>query len=79
MKWRRGPKRVCLKCGSGNDAHQGFETKDEPEPGDLSICWYCGHMAIFTKRGLREPNEEEAERIAHSPKVRAALGFMRRN
>lgn len=49
----------CAKCGKRLDGH--FQTKPGtvPEEGDVSICWYCQNVMIYTRTGLRPMTDEE--------------------
>ena len=45
----------------------------DPEPGDASICLYCGHILIFgDDLKLREPQGREFWELAGDRKVLAA-------
>ena len=56
----------CLKCNADNDGvtcvTDGFEDR-QPGDGDISICIYCGALAVFTDNGtaFRWPTESERE------------------
>jgi hypothetical protein len=56
---------ACLNCGKVTDAASSVGTEATPEPGDISICLYCGHIMAFTDAlTMRELNDEEIVRIA---------------
>jgi len=44
----------CLCCGSPNDAATGIAThhgdRDTPKPGDVMMCFYCGHLMEMGQR-----------------------------
>jgi hypothetical protein len=61
MKERR-----CLRCGESLDAATPILNSEHqpPSPGDVSICFKCNHIAIFTRGGkLREPRADELRSI----------------
>lgn len=62
----------CPHCGRVNELAGGAPDK-APVEGDVSLCWQCGGIAIFTAGGSsRLPTHEEAIEIGQSPEVRAA-------
>jgi hypothetical protein len=64
------PGRTCISCGKLNDQATDPLEEVQPKPGDVSICFYCGHIAVFTlDLTLREPNLEEARDIAGNPEI----------
>jgi len=42
----RMPVTNCPTCGAANDAASG-RTGTVPDPGDVSICAYCGEVCTF--------------------------------
>lgn len=62
----------CHGCGSRIDCVTPVEGLERPGPGDVSICWYCGIVAIFTETGARPPTAAEAMQLAFDPDVRRA-------
>jgi hypothetical protein len=51
---------VCLNCGQTLDGATSLETDNAPRAGDLSICIYCSHVAMFIEGGnLRELDDDE--------------------
>ncbi len=38
---------ICPYCGHSLDVHSTAEGK--PEDGDISICFYCGEIIIFSE------------------------------
>ena len=46
MKTTHLEKQVCPYCGHILDAHSADE--GFPAPGDISICFYCGGLNIFS-------------------------------
>lgn len=69
----------CLKCEAPNDGQAHVEGDDStPEPGDLSICAYCGNLTIFAmgedgNLTIREPNEQERKEIEEDEYVQHLL------
>jgi hypothetical protein len=66
----------CLTCGEKiNGAMEMQGTAAKPSPGDLSLCMYCGALAIFTSDGIRKPTPEEAHELADREDVIEAQKF----
>ena len=42
------PECKCPGCGAACDASTNLLGKQGPEPGDVSICLYCGMLMKFT-------------------------------
>jgi hypothetical protein len=64
------PASTCKGCGRHNDrATFAGETKnDMPKAGQLSICFKCGHLAMFAEDlTLRDLNDEEMHAVAGDP------------
>jgi hypothetical protein len=59
------PNATCLACNARIDAATSFYGDHAPESGDVTICFYCGHIMIF-REGMRldNLNKEEAYKIA---------------
>jgi hypothetical protein len=56
---------ACLSCGKISDAVTNPLDDDGPEPGNITICWYCGHiMAFADDLTFRELTSKEAYEIA---------------
>lgn len=55
----------CPHCGHILSAHSGDQM---PEPGDVSICYYCQHPSIFIDHfRIRKPKtKEEIQRCAEA-------------
>jgi len=58
----------CPHCGRLNDCHSTTDPS-EPSEGDVSLCWKCGGIAIFTEDGVRTPTPEEEVQISRDPDV----------
>jgi hypothetical protein len=67
------PSTTCLGCGRRLDC---ASRRDEavPEPGSMSICWYCGYLAVFTEDlTLRPLTSREAAEVAQDPELQMML------
>lgn len=42
------PRSVCPACGASADRASGIDHDHKPEPGDATVCFYCGELLIFT-------------------------------
>jgi len=72
MTETRVPESICPSCGAPNDGASHPDGK--PSEGDLSICMYCGHLAIFrADLRLRDPTVAELEIIRHDERVQTML------
>jgi DNA-directed RNA polymerase subunit RPC12/RpoP len=66
------PGKVCLNCGEKIDAAARTLDKDDdrPGPGDVAICFYCGHLMIYADdMSVREPTGEEVVELAGDPEI----------
>lgn len=68
----RVKQRDCPECGVQlNGAHMMTEgVWQEPKPGDLTVCVYCGTVLAYTGEGLRRTTKED---LNLSEEERAAL------
>jgi hypothetical protein len=42
----------------------------DPNPGDVSVCFYCAAVGIYTEdRDIRVPTDAEAARLLNDPEV----------
>jgi hypothetical protein len=65
----------CLRCDELLDAATPIPGSEHKRParGDVSICWTCNHVAIFTRDfKLREPRPDELRAILADPRVTSA-------
>lgn len=62
---------TCPNCGRVNDCHSDTEG-NLPNPGDVSICWKCSYVAVFTEDGVRSPTPEEEAEFAVDPWIQRA-------
>jgi len=61
---------TCPYCGRENDQHRTDEPDQQPTPGDVSLCWKCGSLAIFTEDGVRKPTPEEDAEFSQDPDIK---------
>src|SRR5262252_2217928 len=76
MRWRsfgddnKTPLSKCVDCGMPNDGAAAASGDAKPRPDDFSICFYCGHYAVFDQDlRLREPTQAEIEKMVFDPRV----------
>jgi hypothetical protein len=50
--------------------HGTRDPETKPSEGDISLCWKCGGIAIFTEDGVRKPTAEEEADISQQPDVK---------
>jgi hypothetical protein len=70
----RRDQRSCPFCKKSTDCDSQVNGDGVPEVGDVSVCFYCGQVALFTEGGLRKPSDEERSEILADPDVTAAVG-----
>jgi DNA-directed RNA polymerase subunit RPC12/RpoP len=66
------PEKACLNCGKTIDAATRTLDKDDdrPSPGDVAICFYCGHLMVYADdMSVREPTDEEVVEMAADPDI----------
>jgi hypothetical protein len=71
---------ACTGCGRLHDAVTPAIGQASPEPGSITMCIYCGHIAAFDDDlKLRELTREEQIEIAGDERIlavqRARLQF----
>jgi hypothetical protein len=72
---------TCPFCLVENQEHDGTcEAHDQPESGDISICWSCRSISVFefgpAGVALRVPTPEEVQRFKVSPMIAEVLSTM---
>lgn len=70
----------CLRCKAALPCATSLtELGARPSAGDVSICLYCGNIAVFTGRGveLRTPTFDELAELASDPDVRRTVNAVR--
>jgi hypothetical protein len=60
------PIHSCPNCNKEMDGAMDVTNAQSrpPENGDVAICFYCSHIAIYEDGQLRNPNDEEMKDIA---------------
>lgn len=62
---------TCLRCESKLDGASGINQAHIPTPGSISICIYCGNIAIFgDDMQLCPMTQEEKLEIEQLPEIR---------
>lgn len=63
---------ACIECGAAGPIITGINGEQTIRDGDVSICRYCRHLAIFTSPDgdLREPTQIELIEIATDPEIK---------
>jgi len=76
---RHIPRSLCLHCGKPLDGATSVNVDAPPDPGDVVVCLFCGHIMAFaddlTLRPLTDAEANEVagdERILAIQKARAA-------
>ena len=62
----------CFTCNSQIPETSDLFGDHVPEEGDISLCLYCGAVAIFAGSGLREASDAELTEILADPGVQLA-------
>jgi len=63
---------VCPECGKPLNGASGIDTDNGPDPGDFSVCIYCGTILVFSEDiKLRHPTAEEMKDIAGDERILA--------
>jgi hypothetical protein len=64
----------CLTCNARIETTSDLFGDAEIKAGDVSICLYCGAVALFTGNGneVRYPSHEELGEILSDPSVQLA-------
>lgn len=70
MKSTELSKRKCPACGHDIEASTHLVDEVSPEPGDVSVCLYCGEFYIFDDdMNFRDPTPEEYVRLEATPEL----------
>ena len=73
MRPRKAPEANCPRCGYRFQANTAVgEENHDPTPGDLSVCFHCGFVSVFTDELLPRPATRE-EMDALEPDVKQML------
>ena len=67
------PESTCVSCGKKMDASTCVSDESHhPEPGDITICFYCGEIQAFGEGlELRPLTEGEKEMVSSDPLVQS--------
>lgn len=70
---------ACLACRYQFDSatQVGGEAPVRPHVGSVSLCLNCGHLAIWTAYGLRQPTDVELAEIMGQREVALSVGYIR--
>jgi hypothetical protein len=72
----------CPNCRKSIDTCQSTSGERGPQPSDLSICLYCGHLSAYgDDMMLRELTDAEVVEVAGDPELIAAsevVAFIRK-
>lgn len=62
---------VCPSCGKTLGAATCATGDDRPSEGDITICFYCGHIMAFAndEGALRDLTDEEMLEVAGHPTI----------
>lgn len=75
------PPSSCLGCGKPNDVATPTKGDATLEPGAISVCFYCGHIAAFDESmRLRDLTSDEMKMVAgdrHLLAIQKARSMMR--
>lgn len=65
------PSAACRDCGADLNAATGaYDVTADPDPGDVSVCLYCGCLSIFTEvLLLRAPTDAEYQQLAQDQNI----------
>lgn len=60
MKTYETPPNKCQSCGETCDCASHKDTKEPPQKGDFSVCFYCGEIHVFDENlKLRKATQDE--------------------
>jgi hypothetical protein len=66
--------RMCLNCARAVESSTCVSERDvQPSSGDITICFYCGHiMAFADDLSLRKLTNKEMHEVAGDKRILAA-------
>lgn len=65
---------ACLKCHAPMTASTSVDGTSAPEPGDVTVCLYCGHLMEFgADLKLIEPSDETIVSFVGNPDLLKAM------
>lgn len=63
----------CPSCGKQLDAYTAIKEGKKARPGDITLCWYCGHiMAFADDLTVRNLTDDEVVAVAGDRRILAA-------
>lgn len=66
MDFNRTPSVVCWNCDTALDAAWDPVSGEKPEPGNVSLCVFCGVVSIFDMElKLRAPSIEVLDEMSN--------------
>lgn len=72
----RMPGMICLACKRGMDRATPTGGGRPPEPNDVAVCAYCGHLQAYgDDLQFRELNDAEVVECAADPDILMAQKF----
>jgi hypothetical protein len=68
---------ACPSCGTECDGHtQSRGEPHAPEPGDVTLCFYCAQLAFFTPTGLRAATDAERAELLKDRALAETVGAL---
>jgi len=62
----------CIDCGKLLNGATAIDSDSAPDPGDVTVCIYCGSLMIFEDDlSLRRPQPEEIVEMAGDERILA--------
>lgn len=70
---------VCAVCGADLNDATCLSSTAAPAAGDVSVCLYCGNVAVFTGDGvaLRQATAAELGELLAEPEVRRVVDLVK--
>ena len=58
------PTQVCPHCNAKMDMATQADGEDRPREGDITVCFYCAGVSVFTAEfALLKPSEEHLKTL----------------
>lgn len=74
-KNRHIPSSPCTNCGKQLDGATSVDCDAPPDPGDMTVCIYCGHLMAFNEDlQLRDLTPAEQINVAGDERILAIQG-----
>lgn len=72
--------RTCPHCGKRNDGHTAIDGEPAvPKPGDVSLCFTCGGLGIYTEDAMRKPTDDELFECMQDEQLKRAMFLIKLN